>query len=168
MKSQAKILALLFVALLALVIYIFFSMKIVVVKPVENESARKEANSLMSASLSQVDLKQLEDSYKQSVKVAMSKLEEILRSGEVIDRAATTTTANTEERKEAMLAELASLKIGLMDLRLPENLKDFHFDFVLVLTKVRSYLEDNTQEQPKNEALETLSRIKLDNPWLTE
>ena len=177
MSKTAKILLLLTFIALLLVFYLIMSSQIITVKPDEaNPALLKDEQ--VAPKAPKVDLLQLEESYKEKIKPIFKEFEQLLSDfwtisyttpfSELIDHDDTSSTSSVVKVEEnEVLERISELKIGLMDLTVPEQYRDLHLGLVLCFSKIKNSIE-NKSETDKNDGLALIRQAKSEYSWLVQ
>ncbi len=70
-----------------------------------------------------------------------------------------------QERDNITKNNLLEIEDKLLALKVPTEFKDLHINFILAISKMRQYLEDD-DENKKKESENIITEIKLNNNWI--
>lgn len=169
MDKFKKTAILLMAIAIVLVIVIVLSSKIITINPSKYQPAvktQKAGNTLKDDII--VDFEKFEKNYKNSIKIAVSKIDELISILPETYSAEQATTTIIAGNKQEVLDEISQIKIGLMDLKVPEDYKPLHFELVQILTKIKEYVDDEKSVDLPAKSVILLEDIKAKYSWLND
>lgn len=172
MNKQHKLLIVLGFVLAILILYIIFSSRVVTIST--SQHSRRPISSVFNGrEVEEVDQEKLTQSYQASARTALLELMAILAQAGIVTASGTELIAASETNETATTSEvdqvalqLAELKINLMDVLVPQQYKDLHFDMVLALSKFKEFIDDPDNQAALEEGLKLINQVKTEAPWL--
>ena len=177
MSKTFKILILLISIAFLLVFYLVMSSQIITMKPDETAQApiKKEP---VAAKAEKIDLQKLEENYKNRVKPIFKEFDELINDfWPALSTSADSgieTTGGKEvaatvsgAKEDQVLEKISELKISLMELTVPEELRDLHLGLVLSFSEIKNSIENNL-EKDKEDGLALIKQIKAEYKWIIE
>ncbi|MDD4271765.1 MAG: hypothetical protein PHF50_03085 [Patescibacteria group bacterium] len=135
MEKKQKILIFILLILFGLILYLIFTSESV--KETNNPAPQtKQDNSAM-----------LESNYKAKAKEFFTAYENLIKDNSFTGQ------------------NIAELKNNLLDLKVPLKFKELHIQFVLALTRMENYLNQE-DEREKSASLQAINQLKADYSWL--
>ncbi|RLC36268.1 hypothetical protein DRH27_05460 [Candidatus Falkowbacteria bacterium] len=166
MSKIAKILLLLTFVALLLVLYLIMSSQIITVKPDEaNQAAPKKEQA--APQVPKVDLLQLEENYKENIIPIFKEFEQLVNDFWTISSTTSFKELTEKEEENKVLERISELKIGLMDLTVPEQYRDLHLGLVLCFSKIKNSIETKS-ETDKSDGLSLIGQVKNEHGWLVQ
>ena len=173
MNKQVKILIILGIVLLLLVIYIVISSRVVTISSTENTRVADRASQVTEEPAKKVDPVKLKNNYENNSTLALEELGQILVAAEIAVASSGRYAAYSNKQETTGTAtssidysgDLAQLKIDLMDLLVPENYKDIHFNLVLAIAKFKEYMDDPVNTTVRDEGIALLNKAVDEAEW---
>lgn len=175
MSKTVKILLFLTFIALLLVFYLIMSSKIITVKTEDKDIIPPQELNL-EPKAEKIDLRQLEIDYKEKIKPIFNEFEQMITSFWTASSSGVVDEINDGEdigpnaaspgiKESETLKRISKLEIILMDITVPEQYKDFHWNLFQNFLKIKNSIEGR-QETGENNGIEFLTRAKNEYEWL--
>ena len=178
MSKTSKILILLISIAFLLIFYLVMSSQIITMKPEETAQTPVKKEPVAMQKAEKIDLQKLEENYKDRVNTGSNWSP--AKTPASTSRPSTSTDSGietiggdeaaaivSEAKEDQVLEKISELKIGLMELTVPEELRDLHLGLVLSFSEIKNSIENNS-EKDKEDGLALIKQIKAEYKWIIE